>query len=89
VRRARGALLAGWAEIGLAGLRLFFFPLIFFEFNRKLFTVLSKNLVLRLQIEQNKLLRICKNKGLFLGTLEHCTSPPISTKIYFNAIEPR
>jgi hypothetical protein len=42
VRRARGALLASWAEIGLAGLRLFFFSLIFFEFNRKLFTVLSK-----------------------------------------------
>jgi hypothetical protein len=28
-----GALLAGWAEIGLAGLRLFFFPIFFFEFN--------------------------------------------------------
>jgi hypothetical protein len=58
VRRARRVLLAGLAEIGLAGLWLFFFPLIFYEFNRKLFTVLSKNLVLRLQIEQNKLLRI-------------------------------
>jgi hypothetical protein len=42
VRHARGALLAGWAEIGLAGLRLFFFPLIFFEFNRKLFTFCLK-----------------------------------------------
>jgi hypothetical protein len=31
VRRACGALLAGWAEFGLAGLRLFFFSLILFR----------------------------------------------------------
>jgi hypothetical protein len=59
VRCARALLLAGWTEIGLVGpaaVPSFFFPLIFCEFNRKLFTVLSSDLVLGLQNEQNQLL---------------------------------
>jgi hypothetical protein len=49
---------------------------------------LFSNLVLGLQIERNQILWICKTRSLFLDTLEHCTSPPNSTKIYFYAIKP-
>jgi hypothetical protein len=48
-----------WAELarfGPVSPKYIFFLLLFFEFNRKLFTVLSINSVLWLQIEQNQLL---------------------------------